>query len=118
MIAYCGLLCDTCPIHLATLEENETRKVSMRESVVRICHDKYGMNLTIQNITDCDGCRADTGKIFSGCKNCDIRICSSGKDIELCSYCKDYPCNKLDRVFHEDPGARARLDKIKESFPA
>lgn len=30
MIAYCGLACESCPIHLATLEKNISHQAKMR----------------------------------------------------------------------------------------
>jgi len=33
MIAYCGLACDTCPVHLATLEVDLSRQKEKWESI-------------------------------------------------------------------------------------
>ena len=64
MMAYCGLDCRNCPIHLATLEQDKTRQQEMRISIARICKEKYGMDLRAEDIADCDGCRSNTGRIF------------------------------------------------------
>ena len=60
MIAYCGLKCDSCPIHLATFEKDKPRQQTMREAIAEQCSKHYGMNLNPEDITDCDGCRANT----------------------------------------------------------
>ena len=68
-IAFCGLNCETCPIHLATLEPNSSHRQAMKESIAKICNRQYGMNLKPEDITDCDGCRANSGRLFSGCQS-------------------------------------------------
>ena len=113
MLAYCGLYCDHCPIHLATLEMDESVKKIMRDSISKQCKEKYGMDLKPEDITDCDGCTANTGRLFSGCRNCEIRKCAMERNHNSCGECPEYPCNKLSGIFHEDPGAKTRLDLIK-----
>jgi len=115
MIACCGLLCDTCTIHLATMEPDISRKAAMRNEIAAVCNEKYGMSLSPADVTDCDGCRADTGRIFSGCLTCEIRKCAKQKDLESCAACSDYPCVILGKTFQEDPAAQGRLDAIRRS---
>ncbi len=114
MIAYCGLTCDTCPIHLATFEQDKSRQRALRESIAEQCSKLYGMNLQPEDITDCDGCRANTGRIFSGCLNCDIRKCASKKNIVSCVFCNDYACETLEKHFSLDPDAKIRLEEIRQ----
>lgn len=115
MIAYCGLECDSCPIHLATLELDKSLQQSMRELIAEQCSKLYGMNLKPEEITDCDGCLANSGRLFSGCLNCEIRRCAGQKNIGSCAYCSDYACEKLRQHFLLEPGAQARLQKIGQS---
>lgn len=112
-VAYCGLACDTCPIHLATLEPDHSRRQTMRESIAELCTKQYGMNLQPEDITDCDGCRANTGRLFSGCLNCEIRKCVLLKNNESCAFCKDYVCEILQKHFLLDPEAEIRLEEIR-----
>lgn len=113
MIAYCGLVCDTCPIHLATMEKDKFRQKEMRISIAKECSAQYGMNLKPEDINDCDGCRANTGRLFHGCWNCEIRKCAMTKELENCAYCDDYACQALRNLFIHDPGAQTRLDEIR-----
>ena len=99
MIAYCGLKCDSCPIHLATLEQDKSQQQTMRASIAEQCKRLYGMDLQLMDITDCDGCRAGTGRLFSGCLNCEIRKCAIEKKIESCTSCSDYACELLKNHF-------------------
>ncbi|MBN1387608.1 MAG: DUF3795 domain-containing protein [Bacteroidales bacterium] len=113
MIAYCGLRCDTCPIYLVTLEEDESRKQAMKESIAEECSDLYGMNIKPGDITDCDGCRAGNERIFPGCLKCEIRKCAGQKRIDSCAYCDDYPCEILSNNFSLDQDAKKRLEQIR-----
>jgi len=116
MIAYCGLVCDECPIHLATLETDLIRQQAMREDIVRQCAIAYGINIQLSDVTDCDGCRAESGRLFSGCRNCDIRNCAREKGVENCAHCSDYPCEKLEGIFGQEPEAKVRLDDIRQAL--
>ena len=115
MMAYCGLVCDQCPIYLATTEQDESRQKAMRISIAEECRIHYGLKLQPEDITDCDGCRSGSGRLFSGCLNCEIRKCAIMKNLESCAYCTDYACNKLMEHFLLDPGAQTRLEEIQNN---
>jgi hypothetical protein len=115
MMAYCGLACGSCPIHLAGYEKDKVRRQEMRVSIARLCREHYNMDLRAEDITDCDGCRAGTGRIFSGCLNCEIRKCAVERDLESCAYCEDYACDRLKNMFSRDPGAQANLERLRNA---
>jgi hypothetical protein len=115
MIAYCGLNCDGCPIHLATLEQNRSKQQAMRLEIARICTEQYDMDLLPQDVTDCDGCRSQTERLFSACVKCEIRRCAIDKKLTSCAFCTDYACQKLLKHFETDPGARTRLEAMKNA---
>jgi hypothetical protein len=112
MMAYCGLPCDTCPIHLATLEPDDLRREALRADIARSCREEYGLRLEPADITDCDGCRSGE-RLFSGCADCRIRPCAAGRGLESCASCDDYPCDALEEHFARDPAARARLELLR-----
>lgn len=114
-IAYCGLRCDTCPIHLMTLEQDVSLQQTKRASIAELCSKVYGMKMQPGDITDCDGCRAGTGRIFSGCLQCEIRKCASKKNIDSCAFCDDYACKTLKKHFSLDPTAKTRLEEIRQN---
>ena len=116
MIAYCGLRCDTCPIHLATIEQDKSAQRTMRESIAEQCSKYYGINQKAEDINDCEGCRSGTGRLFSGCYNCEIRKCAIEKGIESCASCSNYACERLRKHFLLDPGAEKRLEEIRRTF--
>jgi hypothetical protein len=113
MIAYCGLACDGCPIYLASSESDKFRKQTLRESIAKQCTELYGIDLKLEDITDCDGCQAETGRLFSGCLNCEIRKCALRRNIENCAFCSDYSCEKLQEHFLHDSFSQTRLGEIR-----
>jgi hypothetical protein len=113
MIAYCGLDCAGCPIHLATLELDESKQRTMRLEIARICTAQYGMSILPKDVTDCDGCCSQTERLFSGCAKCDIRKCAIDRKLTSCAYCSDYACQKLLKHFETDSAARTRLESMR-----
>ena len=87
----------------------------MRESIAEICTKQYGMNLHPGDITDCYGCCATSGRLFSGCQNCKIRKCALLKNIESCAFCPEYACPTLLDHFTHEPEAKIRLEEIRKT---
>ena len=113
MLAYCGLRCDTCPIHLATIEKDEERKFEMRVSIVEQINRQYNKDLMPEDISDCDGCKAKGGRLFTGCLGCEIRNCALQRNIESCAYCDEFGCEKLQKHFCLDPESFSRLEELR-----
>ena len=113
MIAYCGLICDSCPIHLATIEPDKSRQQTMKVSIAEECAKYYGLDFQPEDINDCDGCRSATGRLFSGCLKCEIRKCAIVRNLENCAFCNDYACERLKEHFLLDPDAQSRLEEIR-----
>ena len=112
-VAYCGLTCLTCPIYLATRQEDRAEQVRMRIEIVRQCKEQYGLSFDVEDITDCDGCHTERKPLFSACQNCPIRNCAREKQLENCAVCPDYACEKLERFFVSEPSVRKRLEAIR-----
>jgi len=113
MIAYCGIDCQACPIHLATLESDDTKRNAIRASVAQFLTEKYSANLAAGDIPDCDGCRSETGRLFSGCAQCQIRSCALTRSIQSCAFCHEYACEKLQTHFKSYPNTESRLRSLK-----
>lgn len=112
MIGYCGLSCGSCPIHLATLEPDAAKRQAMKVEVARLCTETYGMRLAVEQVSDCDGCRAG-GRLFGPSRSCRIRECAEARRLESCAFCADYPCDVLERHLAMDPSARDRLEALR-----
>jgi len=115
MIAYCGLNCSTCPLHLATLETDISHKREMRIEIACFCSEYYKMDMHPEDVNDCDGCRALTGNLFMGCAQCMIRKCVMEKRLESCAFCADYACELLKAHWQLDPAARLRLEELRNA---
>jgi hypothetical protein len=111
MMGYCGLDCGRCPIHRATVEENETKKLAMRIDIARICKERYGLSVQASDINDCDGCRS--GKLFATCAKCEIRRCARERKLEACAFCGKFSCERLNLFAAGEPAARARLERLR-----
>jgi hypothetical protein len=111
--AYCGLLCEGCPIRWATLEEDAGQRAKMREAVVLLTRELYGMEIKPEDVTDCEGCRTETGNLFSSCLQCEIRKCARQKAVGSCALCGEYPCGNLTQFFEKDPDAKSRLEFVR-----
>jgi hypothetical protein len=116
MMAYCGLLCHSCPIYLATREENVEKKAQMKVEIAEQANKLYGTKYKPEDIGDCDGCKAERGRLFESCQRCNIRKCAISKAVENCAYCNVYPCEKLEKIFKVEQDARKRLDDIKNKL--
>lgn len=116
IIAYCGLTCQTCPIYLATRQENKEEQSRMKDEIIKLCKDHYGINYNLEDITDCGGCQTEGERLFSSSKNCPIRKCARERELENCAYCTEYACGKLEAFFKTNPTAKARLDAVRDSI--
>ena len=116
MIAYCGLTCHTCAIYLATREKDDEKRAKMRVEIADQIIKLYGQECKPEDVTDCDGCRTESGRLHSGCKKCLIRECAGKKGIENCAHCSEYACEKLEKLFVTDPEAKTRLDVIRAAL--
>jgi hypothetical protein len=115
MLAYCGLHCDTCPIHLATIEEDKEKKLQMRITVSALLGSRYGMILRPEEVPDCDGCTLETGRLFVSCTNCDVRNCARERQHDSCAYCSAFGCEKLEPVLADQPDARRELERLRRN---
>jgi hypothetical protein len=113
LMAYCGLRCDSCPIYLATREADPQEQAKKRIQIAELASEHYDMHLSPEDITDCDGCRTASGRLFSGCCKCEIRRCARQKGCPTCAHCTEYPCDILQKFFRTDPSAQRSLDDIR-----
>lgn len=115
-LAYCGIMCNGCPVYWVTREDDPEKQKIMKAEMARISKERYGLEVDIEAITDCDGCRAIDGRLLATCGDCKIRNCAQEKDIDNCAHCGDYPCDNLEQLFKHEPAARNRLDVIRSTL--
>ncbi len=88
----------------------------MRTDILKLCKKEYGMNYELKDITDCDGCLLENGRLFSACKKCPIRNCAKEKKLKNCAYCPEYACDILQAFFAKELPAKIRLDEIRNKI--
>lgn len=113
VLSYCGLVCQTCPIHLATIETDPSEKDGMIREIIRLCKTHYGVEYTPEDINECDGCKSRSGRLFFGCKKCEIRKCAIEREVENCAFCDAYACSRLKDIFQKEPETKERLDSVR-----
>ena len=113
-LAYCGLDCESCPIHLATLETNTFEQAKMRIRIAEQLSKIYGTTPKPEIISDCDGCKNENGRLFSPCADCKIRQCAMDKSLINCAYCPEFECEILGKHYQFDPDSRIRLEEIRK----
>lgn len=86
--SYCGLFCGACDIMHTYRSSLETGEPARWEQLP----PRFRDHLRQADVV-CRGCKTDV--LFEGCKNCRVRICASGKGVEACIECPDYPCEEV-----------------------
>lgn len=85
LLAYCGLYCDLCSSRVANAEQDWSHvehpiPASYARGRIKFSEYAYG------------GCKGP-----NPCDPCAIKICASGKGLDSCAACADFPCLRLDK---------------------
>ncbi len=107
MIAYCGLVCYSCPQYIATQNDDDIA----REQIAKQIAEKYGLIYKPEEI-NCDGCLSSGGRLIGFCNTCDVRKCGIEKSVENCTACDDRPCDKLNKFHEFSPDAKASFEAL------
>ena len=116
LLAYCGLKCNGCQIYLATRETDKEKQAKMRVQIAEFISEEYGISIKPQDVTDCDGCKTSSGRLYSGCSQCEIRKCAQEKGCLTCAHCVEYPCDKLQKCLVTYSISKSHLDDIRTSM--
>ncbi len=104
-IAYCGLDCETCKAHTATVNNDN----DLRIKVAKEWSELNGVEITPEMI-NCTGCRIEGIKTPFCDSLCPIRQCALSKDIETCGDCGEMDtCEKLQMITGNNEEALKRL---------
>ena len=104
-IAYCGLDCETCEAHIATVDDDN----DLRIKVAKEWSELNKVEITPEMI-NCAGCRIDGVKTPFCDSLCPIRQCALSKDIETCGDCGEMStCEKLEMITENNDEALKRL---------
>jgi hypothetical protein len=112
-LGYCGLNCETCPMFVATVTNDDALRQKTVQEWSKLCGSYIGKQLELDDV-NCTGCWSNNN-IFVGCSNCSIRKCCQEKKFVTCANCNDYgTCEMLNGFFsvpaHQQ--AKTNLDNI------
>lgn len=98
-LGYCGLNCETCPILVATVNNDDKLRQKTLEEWRKLYAAYIGKeNLTVKDM-HCKGCRSEDG-VFVGGLNCPIRRCCREKKFVTCADCGEYEtCGMLNGFY-------------------
>lgn len=111
MIAYCGLVCTSCPTYIATQNDDD----DARAKTAAYYSEKFGFDLKPEDI-NCDGCLLDGGKLIGYCHSCEIRKCCRDKGLAHCAVCGEQPCEKLTNFHKFSPDAKVSFDALIQNI--
>lgn len=114
-LAYCGLNCETCPVFIATANDDGDLRRRTAEEWSQTYAAYLGNRKLLPVEMVCSGCKSD-GAHFVGCMNCPIKACNQGKGFATCASCSDYEtCEMLKGFFTflNHKSAKDNLDKLR-----
>ena len=83
--SYCGLYCGACDTLIANREKRAHELAKNR-------------GRSLEDVT-CNGCKTNIISVY--CRKCELRKCAKDKEVEFCSECPEYPCQKLMDFRHD-----------------
>jgi len=117
LVTYCGLFCELC----AQRERIPRQADALRQSMAKEGYDSWGKEIPgfsefwkfLTNLCEpdnsCAGCRQGGGNPF-----CSIRKCALERKIDICVFCREYPCKRVQALAKGYPTLIADGERIKE----
>ena len=117
LVTYCGLYCGLCAERCRISKQ----ALTLRESMSKEGYEHWGVELPgftgfwsfLSGICDsdkaCPECRQDGGPPF-----CGIRKCARKRQIDVCVFCEDYPCSRIQEIAKGYPMLIADGARMKE----
>ena len=117
LVTYCGLYCGLCSARGRVRRQAET----LRQSMAKDGYDVWGANLPgfqefwtfLGDLCDpekaCPGCRQGGGPPF-----CSIRKCARERDVDVCAFCDEFPCRRIESIGKGYPTLIADGKRMKE----
>jgi hypothetical protein len=98
---YCGLYCENCAIKrkvnpAAKVLYNEIKNAGFDQALPMIPGGEgfWKFLSELAELWVCTSCREGSGD-----PECAVRICAKEKGMEMCAFCKSYPCGHIDKLF-------------------
>jgi hypothetical protein len=117
MVAYCGVYCDLCGARGDTPDRAQALIATLKQSEM----DEWGGGMpdfvefwrflnSLADVPDDKCCRSGE----CGAPNCAIRNCAKAREIEVCVFCSDYPCDKIETFAQSEPLLLHDAERIRK----
>jgi hypothetical protein len=106
-IAYCGIICDGCPVYKATIDNDD----ELRKNTAKLLKEKFNIDIRPEQV-NCMGCRSEAPIAFT--QSCAIKACNLEKHLDNCGECNRFPCDKVTFILDSVPGAKERLEACRK----
>ena len=100
-MCYCGLYCGNCAVKSkvepAAKKLHKEMKEAGFEDIIHFLPDGEGFWSFLKAVSEegaCVSCQAGSGN-----PGCAMRVCAKEREVEMCAFCQDYPCEKFEEVF-------------------
>ena len=114
-LTYCGLDCEKCDVHKATIHGDEKARMRAVESWTPVAQEHWGLDTLDPSIIECMGCRSGQAS-FKGYGWCPTRACAQEKGLLSCGLCPEWQtCDYLAGSMGDSVEARSNLEAISES---
>jgi hypothetical protein len=117
LISFCGLYCDLCDSRARI----PARASALLDALVAAGHehgaaDRPGFEVFWTYLVGlaeadgvCRGCRA-----MGEALGCEISRCARERGVEICVFCGDYPCARVEEMLSQFPALRAEHARLRE----
>lgn len=102
------MICSDCPVFVVTQKNDDAERKRVAEMLTK----QYRTEYKLEDIS-CDGCIGDSSHIWQYCSACEVRKCAREKNVENCTCCPEYSCERLSRFFSRYSRTKEIWDKIR-----
>jgi hypothetical protein len=103
ILTRCGYRCDLCLAYEPNVKQNPANQQKLSDG----WHRYFGFRIPPEEII-CDGCMSENPTLID--TGCPVRPCVIEKDLDNCSQCEEYACDKLEE-------RTVRYEEIKIQHP-
>ena len=103
----CGGYCVGCLDFLAYINNDEELKKKLAKQFSK----ELGMDIKPEDV-GCLGCHGTIHKPW--CASCSLQRCTEEKGIPTCSFCDEFPCEKLETYYQEHGESEGRAHLLRQ----
>ncbi len=108
LITACGGYCGGCPDYLAYINNDDKLKKKLAAEFSK----QFNMKIEPEDV-GCLGCHGSIRKPWSA--SCSIQRCTEEKGILTCTFCDEFPCEKLEKYYGKNEyGDKCRAHILRQ----